>query len=168
MGHAFSVPLVWVKPKECKIKTDDLVSYYLPDFAKPEEKDIDENIQTTQAESEIKNDIIDQSDIQKKQSDQIDWLNLDEVEFLPSESKLYPKNENKDEEVDDAKLKEKLILSMLTGHLHRYCEEKLKCSVDDLLNEYQRSNPNPEKTQKITEQIRIIGSKDTSPSLEHS
>lgn len=163
MGHLLSVPLVWVIPKS----KDDNKIYDLPDFAKPaineEEEEADEINKTNLVENDIKNDIIDQTDVQKKQSDQIDWLHLDEVEFLPSESNLYQQNKNVDEnineKVENDKLKEKLILSMLTGHLHRYCEEKLKCSVDDLIYEFHNSNTNSELNEQIGKQDQIISFK---------
>ena len=118
----FSVPLVWVKQK----KIEGQVYYKLPDFVITDELKIYDSNQETQNEREKKNDDTDELNDQKKQSHEIDWLNLDEVEFLPSMSNFYEKTENKDEKVDDTKIEEKLVLSMLTGHLHRFCEKKLK------------------------------------------
>lgn len=150
----FSVPLVWVTQKQI----EDQV-YKLPDFVITDELEIDDSNQETQNERENKNDDTDKLNDQKKQSYEIDWMNLDEVEFLPTMSNFYEKTENKDEKVDDAKIEEKLVLSMLTGHLHRFCEKKLKCSVDDLVLEFQRSNTKPEKEHKMSEQEKIMEQK---------
>lgn len=165
-----TVPLIWLTPKECNPEEK---TYELPEFIEHEESENDNN-QSTQDIIEKENDTIDQLNDQEKKPDQIDWMELDEVEFLPSGSDLiikdyYQTTENDyDQKIDDPKLKEKLILSIVTGHLDRYCEQNFKCSVDDLVLEFQKSNTSPDKNQQIETQKKIFKDKFDSLKSEHS
>ncbi|OHT01942.1 hypothetical protein TRFO_31136 [Tritrichomonas foetus] len=139
MGNLFSRPFFAITPKNNKPQTlpDCILSSNKEMKAKEElhKRHSPQKRQDTTTNIILASDEMDS----EENADEINWDEIDTITFLPPEN---PKlNSNFDSEIyEPSELDEKLVFDILSGHLSRFCEDELKCSLDELLKEFERSN----------------------------